>query len=83
VLKRALPKLHNLWLKDLLFTVFTSNKYFFADLEDCLMDRCHWNAELQELHVECVGKYYRQIEWLREIVVDVFWEDLVRAGLHK
>jgi hypothetical protein len=69
-----LPNLHELWLDDKAFNG-TPTYYinFFEDLRDCLMARCHWNAEVRKLRLECSRRHYAQVELLKEIVVDVDW----------
>jgi hypothetical protein len=75
--KVFLPGLHDLWLERLYSVAWVFNADdLFAGLEDCLMNRCCWNVDVRELHVECHKLYSKQVEWLEEFVVDVFWEDL-------
>jgi hypothetical protein len=76
--KVFLPCLQHLWLRessDDMTTTFNSVK-IFEDLRDCLMNRCHWNMEVRRLHLDCPRRYYKQLKLLREIVVDVFWEEV-------
>jgi hypothetical protein len=44
-------------------------------LLDCLMERCERNAEVQVLHLlDCCNVSSNEVEWLKEIVVDVIWD---------
>ena len=49
--------------------------FSFEELEDCLMERCHRNAELRKLILSgCVDLFEEDVDLLREVVVDVDWD---------
>jgi hypothetical protein len=71
-----LPSLHDLWLKGVNFEGTSDLPDPFGLLQDCLMTRCHWNAELQGLYLRECGLYPDEVNLLREIVVDVDWDGI-------
>jgi hypothetical protein len=72
-----LSGLHDLWLEAVSFKNVSDHMDPFEELQDCLMTRCHWNAELQGLHLHACGYLYSDdVELLREMVVNVDWDEI-------
>jgi hypothetical protein len=71
-----LSGLHDLWLEEVDFKDTSDRTDSFRELQDCLMTRCHWDAELHELYLrQCSYLYSEDVELLKEMVVDVYWDE--------
>jgi len=75
--KVTCPALQSLEILGAIFSPDHVNGFPIEELEDCLMERCSRNAELRELILsDCVNLFEEDVDLLREIVVDVDWDEL-------
>jgi hypothetical protein len=70
----AFPALELLWIKS---GLFEDGSCTVETLQDCLMERYERKAELLKLKLtDCCKLFHSDVENLREIVVDVEWDEL-------
>ena len=73
--KVACPALQSLEILNPVFSPGHVDGFSFEELRDCLMERCNRNAELRKLILSaCINIYAGDVALLREIVVDVDWD---------
>ena len=70
------PALESLDIMEAIFSPDHEGGFPFEELRDCLMERCNRKAEVRKLTLfDCFCLYKRDVDLLREIVVDVDWDE--------
>ena len=70
------PALESLKITEAIFSPDHEGGFTFEELQDCLMERCNRNAEVRKLTLyDCFCLYERDVDLIREIVVDVDWDE--------
>ena len=78
--KVTCPALQSLEIRGAIFSPDHEDGLSFEELEDCLMERCNRNAPLRDLILsDCVNLFEEDVDLLREIVVDVDWDEYEEA----
>ncbi len=76
------PSLRVLRISDVFFSIVADGLETFNDLLDLAIFRCNYDIPIDEIHLtECHYVTEKQVERLKEVVVDVECDDCQRWGI--